>query len=164
MQAHTPQCFEDHYPQVLPLFRHRYVPPCVICNYSLSTLPHVPDPTARLSALHSPFIWDVLKDSLVELRTHMTFPNSLWKADFFRVSATDSILYRQSPKTKYISVYSHSTERRSQWETLPPLKGSGSEWPLNFWEWGLGCWHHCVRRRERKGYLLGTAVYDTCRS
>lgn len=53
---------------------------------NVSTLPHVPDPVARLSALHGPFIWDVLKDSLVKLRNHTTLPKSLWKADFSQCS------------------------------------------------------------------------------
>lgn len=107
----------EQLPRVLTPFGHYDVPSpgsYAICNLSLlqlknsRILPHVPvhprsDSGARLSVLHSLFIWDVLKDSLDELRTHVTLPKSLWKAAFSKClhPLPRPTLYRQSPNAKY---------------------------------------------------------------
>lgn len=70
-------------------------------------------------------------------------PQKFMESRFFQVSAPDSILYRQSPKIKYASAYSHSTERRSHGKTCCPSKEAGLNslcrlCILNFCKWGLG--------------------------
>lgn len=121
--------------------------------------------------MHSPFIWDVLKDSLVELRTHMTFPNPnrLWKADFSKCLPT--------PSTHTHIPYSTGKVRRlSRHQPTPILQNGGHNGKtcrlskeaglnglcclciLNFWEQGLGCWHHYVRSRERRAKWCMTPV------
>lgn len=92
-------------------------------------LPHVPvlprrAPAARLSVSHTPFIWDVLKDSLGKLRTHMTLPNSLREATFTKCLHSMPHTLQQSPNTKYALASSH-TWKKVTMGNLPPSEEAG---------------------------------------